>query len=274
MAETELVKAEEPGKLVTIDYGEDAGAGFEGQDANEIQISFIQIVQGLSDQIKPNKPKYIEGAKLGDMYDSVTNELLPSRLLFVPAFKQKAWTQWIDPEHGRGFIERHEKDAPFVIEAKRACGKNWGTIPVPGEPTHQLVETIYMYGIVVDDDRLFEPYMIGWASSKMRPYRAWNKKLNKCMTLNVRTKKKEKVPLFAHPVYITTTEEVNNAGQDYFNFTVTPEKGTVKDSLMTPEDERYQAARRLAEMVKSGEAVAAEEGPAPSDSANDGGGVY
>ena len=70
--------------------------------------------------------------------------------------------------------------------------------------------------------------------------------------------RKVRPPLFAHTVRVTSVEE-SAGGEDYFNFSLSPADGKVADSLQEPGSPALEAAKAVADMVKSGIARAAHE---------------
>ena len=66
------------GKLTTDlekAFAEDAGVGFEGVTSSDLQIPFLRILQAMSPQLKKSSPAFLEGAKMGDIFNTVTNKL-------------------------------------------------------------------------------------------------------------------------------------------------------------------------------------------------------
>lgn len=55
-------------------WAEDAGQGMEGIGASDIAIPFLGHVQALSKQLIEDDPKYIPNAKIGSLFNTVTNE--------------------------------------------------------------------------------------------------------------------------------------------------------------------------------------------------------
>lgn len=54
---------------------ENSGAGLENLDRNELKLPRLAIAQGLSPQLDPDKPEYIEDLRQGDMFNSVSGEV-------------------------------------------------------------------------------------------------------------------------------------------------------------------------------------------------------
>lgn len=75
MAKKDLEKVSS-GAMVVPDYikeGDHRGSEHIGKD--DIQMPRLTLAQGLSPQIVPTDPKYIEGLKLGEMFNNLTNEI-------------------------------------------------------------------------------------------------------------------------------------------------------------------------------------------------------
>lgn len=72
-------------------WQEDANQGLENIGAKDIAIPFIGHVQGLSKQLEEGNPKYIPEAKIGTIFNTVTNECFDGKsgILVVVADIQK-----------------------------------------------------------------------------------------------------------------------------------------------------------------------------------------
>lgn len=74
-------------------------AGTEDIRQDEIKLPRLAIAQGLSDQVTPGNSKHIEGLKLFDMFNDVTNEIYGSGpLRVVPVRRLVKWIEY-DPEN-------------------------------------------------------------------------------------------------------------------------------------------------------------------------------
>ena len=63
--ETSLVLDDRP------DWMKDGNRGSEEVSSNDITLPRLQIIQDLSPQHKKNKPEYIDGAEVGDFFNSL-----------------------------------------------------------------------------------------------------------------------------------------------------------------------------------------------------------
>lgn len=241
------------------DYGAHAGAGFEDQDASDISIPFLQILQALSPQLQKGNEKFIEGAEIGDIIDNVSNEVISGEILFVPALRFKQYVQWKKKDAGGGLVARYDKGDPFVQECIQATGQSFGKLDVPGEKDHELIETVYVVGNMyrgsLEADP--EPCILSFTSSKIKVFKKWNTAMNKAMVVVNGTK--QKVPLFANVAALGTVSETNSKNQTYSNYAIKPANGDIKSSLLAPDSQAFVDALALRDVFSAGEVVMADE---------------
>lgn len=242
--------------VATYDYSQDAGAGFENQTQADITIPFVAVLQALSPQVKDVSDGGVEGAKQGQLHNSVTDELFEGKtgVLFVPSYTEHLFTEWVPREAGGGFVGRHEVDSD-IVRAAKAASTEFGKYTT--ESGNQLAETFYVYGVLCPEGGALEPIVLGFTSTKIKVYRKWNTRLQ-MFTVPTKDGGKIQPPMFAHLTRLGTVSDSNTKG-DFFNFTLTPAEGEVKSSLLAPDDPRFQAAKDLRDMVRGGTAKAAEE---------------
>lgn len=237
-----------------VDYSAYTGTGFENQSNADIQVPFLRVLQALSPEVKPVEKGGVEGAKVGMLFNTVTQECYDS-VLFVPAVTKHIFNEWIPVDDGGGFIGTYEVTDPFVqecqLEAKKA-DLPFGRIKTPDK--HDLVETFDVYGILVTENNDPMPVIISFTSSKIKIYRKWMSSI-RMFVLNTPAGK-IKPDLFAHLTKISSQDEKNKAGQEYSNYRLTPAKGTLIESLLGSNDELFLAGRQMYDMVKQGIAKA------------------
>lgn len=249
MAQTEVAKREALA-VSKFDYGADANAGFEGQTSDEMQIPFLALLQALSPQV--SGAKKVKGAEAGALFNTVTESLLGSEVLFVPALREHVFVEWKPRKAGGGFVARHERESE-VVRAAIEAAKEFGKYTTPAG--NDLVETYYLYGMVVSGTDL-EPIVVAFSSTKIKVFKKWNTQVH-MFTVEVNGKK-QRPPRFAHLLKIKTTPQTNAKGT-FYNFVIEPANGSIKGSLLEPGDPRLQAAKALGEMVAAGKARAAYE---------------
>lgn len=79
------------------------GRGSENVETQDLIIPRIELVQALSKCLEEGGAEYIEGAKPGMFYNSVTRELYGNSLIVCPVFFKKQFLAWRDRKKGGGF---------------------------------------------------------------------------------------------------------------------------------------------------------------------------
>lgn len=249
-SETTAVATTGTTAVATFDYGNDAGAGFEGVKQTDLSIPFLQVLQSNSPQVENNDP---EGARAGMLYNTVTRELIQGSVNFLPVYKQDAYVEWVPRNKGGGFVAAHAEDSPVVKAALNARGDNKFEKLVL-DNGNELIETHYMYGLLLDETGA-SPLgfcVIGFTSTKIKPYRDF---------LTSMYMVKGKPPMFAFRAKIGSVKQQNEKGS-FFNFKIDPMRGeNWTATLINPavEGELLNAARDFREMISSGRATAAYE---------------
>lgn len=270
--EMALEKKEAPGELQVYDYGDDAGSGFEGQTPDHLAIPFIAVLQKGSPQVENDSPP---GAKSGNLFNTVTEELY-DEVFFVPAYKEHVFVEWVPRTKGGGFVDVHLPSSDVVKDAKKAArdaNADFGKYVSPDG--NDLVETFYVYGALTDEKA--EPNgefaVLAFSSTKIKKYKKWNTAISACQ-VPAPGGRKQRPPLFAHHVKLTTVREENPKGS-FHNFTLGPagvdeaDRPSVKASLLRPGHPAMDAAKSLADMVKDGLARASYD--TQSKASGDGG---
>jgi hypothetical protein len=265
---TAMTTPPETQAIEVFDYGDDAGQGFENQDMSDRKLPIIELLQSNSPEVAESKGKVWAGM----FRNTVTGEFY-EEVFFVPAVTDHCWTEWIPRDDGGGFRGRHRKDAKIVADAvARNDGRAIGKLPVPQapdpktgkpQPTHELVESFEIYGIVYDakTDEVLGFAMIPFTSTKIKVYRAWNSAIgNFAPTLGGKKLAPGQIPIFAHRVKMTAEAETK-ATNTYQIPVLSPAEGgdDLKNSLIGKNDARYIAAKKLHDDVLAGLAKAAYE---------------
>ena len=253
----EILTKTKPKSLSTMpDYGKDVGSGFEDTKGSDLSVPFLIVLQSNSPQVTERDPKEAES---GMIYNTVTRELVGGQegVVFLPCHKEgPVWVEWVPRNKGGGFVAIHEGNSPSVKGADSILH------PETGKPTrklrlgeNELVETFYMYGLLLEDDEEGESTkgfaVISFTSTKIKPFRDW---VTAMYTM------KGKPPLFANRARISTVKQQNDSG-NYYNFRVDPLKSTWVESLINPKTQKalLEEAKGFREMVASGMARGAFE---------------
>jgi hypothetical protein len=236
--------------LPAVGYENYSNAGFEGTSREDFAIPFLGVLQKTSPQLET-----VEGAKVGQIFNTVTNTLYDGEkgISFVPALTQHVFVEWKPRDEGGGFVGIHNPDSDVVKNCKAT--QEFGEFKTAAG--NDLVETFYVYGILVGDDTV-EQAVIAFTSTKIKRYKAW---LTKAKTVRMKTSDGKLIglPLFAHKYRLRTIKEKNNFG-DFYNFTVPDwDGGDAADARLATDSDVFQAAVAVNEAVLGGTAKAAHE---------------
>lgn len=256
-----VAKPAKGGALASFDYGEDSGAGFEGQDASHLSIPFLALLQSNSPQVTAEDSTL----KAGMLYNTVTEEAFKGSegVEFIPACVDHVFVEWVPRSKGggggAGFVGVHQVDSEIVMAAKarpRLADQKRSVLLT--EDGNELVETFYMYGVLVDSDgNQAGLAVLSFTSTKIKVYRNYSTKIS--LFNWKKAGMPARPPLFANRVRVTTVKQSNTQG-DFYNLVLTPAvDGDVAKSMLPPDSPLLAAARDVWNMVRSGAAKAAHQ---------------
>ena len=260
-----------------IDYGEDFDSGLEDVGRDEAGIPFLKFLQAQSPEVIGPSGK-IEGARAGLILNTGTQELVEG-VTIVPALRQHVYVEWRPKAQGGGLIGLHQPGIPMVeaaiaenaraIEAgensrKKAGKMKFGEFYTPDG--NELVETYYVYGVILDNDSPSGVVVIPFASTAIPVYKKqFISRARYCM-VDDGTGRKRNPPIYAHRVIITAGQESKD-GFTWFNPVITfAVDNNAVQSLMTPDHAGFLAARELKAMIEGGEIKPDLEKAATADS--------
>jgi len=258
-------KAETTTALAVPNYGEQfAGAGWENTDSGDFQIPFLNQLQALSPQCEDGGDRQVEGAKPGMFFNSVTQELYPSSVTLLIALTKHSFVEWKPQDQGGGFVGEYAIDSDVVREAKERASN---PIDLRTEAGNELVETYQVFALILDGDEVKDQVVISFSKTKIKRYK-------QIMTRLRTFKGSNRIPLFAHRLAMTSTNEKNAAGQPYKNVNLAPAvDNDVAASLLAGDSQLLELANALREAILEGAARAnfdsAEAGGARTASTDD-----
>lgn len=240
--------------LALSEYGDDSGAGFEDVSQEDLIIPFINILQKGSPLVDEDAATYVPGAKAGMLMNSVTEELHPGQegVIFIPVHKTHKFVEWVPRDQGGGFVAVYDPSDTMVMEARK--GQAFGKAETPDG--NDLVETFYMFGLLVEPDGSYNPSMIAFASTQISSYKRWMTQMRSIQTEDAGTGRRVTPPMFAHRFRIRT-KNMKKKEFTWHGFSITfANEGDPKKSIsaamasrLSVDDELYQAARECRELV-------------------------
>ena len=213
--------------------------------ARDTAIPYISILQTSSPQVNPSKAEYIESAKAGQLYNTVTQEAFDV-LEVIPVFYHLKYVEWKPREQGGGFIASHDADSGIIGQTKRDPMTNKYVL----SNGNHIVQTAYHYVLMVTNSG-YQNAVISMSSSQLKKSRRWN-------SLMLSQKIKGPSGMFTPPTYaftykLSTVSESNDRGS-WFGFSI--EKGDqVTDASI------YGESKAFAQSASSGAVDAKPQEP-------------
>lgn len=187
----EMVK-QQAGALAVIDLEEFTGGGLEEVSVRDMSIPFLKILQDLSPEVKKSKNEYIEGAEVGMICNTVTNELYQS-VSVVPCHFNFVVNEW-KPNRG-GYVATHQDGSPELERAKKA------------NPVNDFVDTANWY-VLINTPAGWSWGVIAFTSTQLKYSR---KMMTRLQSIKMQGKNGEFTPpLFAHIINASTTLETKD----------------------------------------------------------------
>lgn len=142
------------------------GRGSENVEMQDLVIPRIELVQALSHCLEEGGAEYIEGAKPGMFYNSVTRELYGPQVTVCPVFFKKQYLCWKDRKKGGGFGGAYDamQEANERIAQETEDQDAWEAVE-----THQQIVLV-----VNPETHETSEAVLSCARTKQKVSRQWN----------------------------------------------------------------------------------------------------
>lgn len=242
MAKTTEVAVKEKMEVgEVIDFGADAGGGFEGMDADCFAIPFLTLLQKMSPQCDETEGSYIEGARPGDFLNTASNKIYKGKdgLLIIPCAFIHKYNLWVPNRGGyRGSIT----PAEYAAMAKETRTNDKGKTEEFDVDGNIITNTMEHYVLVVNPDGTTEPALLAMTSTQLKKSKKWNT-LAQAICGN-------KKPAYSQIYRLTSIPESNDFGS-WAGI-------KIEHDSQVASMEVYEAAKAFRAMVQSGAAKTSE----------------
>ena len=191
-----------PGNTLPAHLQTGTGLGNENVTAGDMTIPRLDLIQQLSPQIIKSNAKYIEGAEVGDLFDSLSGALY-KQVFVVNLYYETSFAVFKQRKLGGGFEGNFDtqQSALAHLDAKGLDPKQY-----------DIVETAIHKCLMLDENGIpKQPVLIYMSGSKMKVSDSWNTKIQ------LEGKGADR---FATVWTLSSVEETNKQGQPYQNFRV------------------------------------------------------
>lgn len=245
-----------------IDFSTDVGGGMEGADRESFAVPFLRALQKMSPQVDEAQAEYVEGAKPGMLYNTVTGKLYDGKegVLVLPCAYQRRFIRWAPQGEAASFKGEY---TPEEVARMRETGEVQeldGKLYVPdsnGEvddkKCDRMDDTRSHFMLVIDEDG---------ASQAVMPLSSTQiKKSKQLMSIlsSVKVKGPNGMvtpPTWSNLVRVTTVPESNDQGS-WHGVKFTREG-------FTQEADLYQMGKAFHDAIDAGEAQVKYEEVDPS----------
>lgn len=251
---TKVTKKETTAVTEAIDYGQYAGtgdtpaAGMEHMTPDDMIVSFVTILQDLSPQVKPTHKGGVEGAEVGMICNTATQEIASGSdgVAFIPCWKEHTFAEWVPRNKGGDFVGLHEPLSEVVRIAKEES-KEFSKLYVGSNELH---ETFNIYGLCKFGEGAYSPAVLRFKSMSIKKYRMWMTMANN-VSINLPDGSVVKPPLFAQ-VYRLTSIEQTKGNDDFYNWNIAFDGGDATSSRLKPSSTEFKLAAQFYEAMKQG----------------------
>jgi len=220
----EIAKIEVGGDIAALDALLAGPTGFEGMDADCIQIPYLKIAQPTSDELKPSTPVYIKDLKMGDFFIPATRKVIgpEAKLVILKFYRSYATYDGVGPASKfKGIMDPDTYDRTIAPFARRERSY---TI---GQDGYRYVDTRNF--VILDyTDLDASPMIFGMTSTGISPSKKW---LTMAQSIHVkRNGIMQKAPMWV-AVWTLKTAMFSNDQGSYYQIN-TPEQAGYVHSLV------------------------------------------
>jgi hypothetical protein len=196
-------------------------------DRDDLAIPFIRVLQKGSPEVNPRDSKYVEGAEIGDFFNTVTRETYDGQegIVVVMAAYTKSFIEWRTRDAGGGFVADHGANEDAL---KKTTRDDRGRDMTP-EGTQITRNALYFIKLVNPETGDATSVALALSSTQLKKARQWN-----TIIANQRIRNPtdpDAAPITPRPYYmsyrLTTVPESNDKG-DWMGVKIEPYKPTLE----------------------------------------------
>jgi len=200
-------------EVAAVNIEQFADLGFENVGSKDLALPFLKVLGQLSPQVTAGDARYMENAKAGMIYNTVTSELYDGNkgISVIPCFYKLQYIEWRDRgmEGSGAPVNIYESDSDIMTKTTRA-DDNKDRL----ENGNYVEETASHYVLIVDKDAPKETALITMKSTQRKKSKKWNS-----MMMSIKAKRKDgsfyQPAMFTQVYNLKTVLEKNSLGSWY-----------------------------------------------------------
>lgn len=218
----------------------DSRAGNENVEFEDLVLPRVDLAQAMSPQLDEASDRYIEGLKVGDMFNNITGEIYGKTLDFIPLYFRKEYLLFKDRAAGGDFGGVYNSQAEAEHNMPDQDG-DW-----------EVIQADVNYVLILKENGTTEQAAISMTKTKIKKAR----RLNTLIAMS-------KGPRYAAIYRLASVKESNTKGS-FYNFDPARVGYIADEALFQTAEEAYKvlsenASTDYSDFQKSGEAVMDDE---------------
>tara|TARA_Y100000361_G_scaffold104242_1_gene93973 strand:+ start:4084 stop:4776 length:693 start_codon:yes stop_codon:yes gene_type:complete len=207
-------------KNVPTHVKEASGLGNENVSTEHLQTPRVKLLQQMNSEVDENHDAYVEGAKPGDLLNTVTNEIYGKEIYVINVHFTEDFVVWRKREKGGGLVAscKSKTEADELISQQDGSADDFEVIQTQ---SHLLIRKDAETGEIDTT-----PFLMDFASSKLRVSREWNTQIAQLGG-----------DRFSSLWKVSAVATQNRAGQKFQNLSV------MKEGWVTDDD--YELAKKV-----------------------------
>jgi hypothetical protein len=238
----EIAKRDETLPADLADLEALSGQGFEEADKDAFAIPFLRILQTGSPQVSEDESSYIDGAKPGMFFNTITNEVYGASLELIPITYSRSFIEWA-PNRG-GFVMDHGSD-PSILDRVVTIDDKHNSILDNGN----IIQDTRNHIVLLAEAPESGPIIMSMTSTGIKHSRKWMTLMQGVMLPN----STKKAPMFACKWLVNTVKNENDEGKWY---QIGDKSSTAVSMSGWVNKDQLAAAVECSKLVSSGDAKA------------------
>ena len=229
----QVAKKEKSDVALTSMFEQDKAGGMDGMGQGDFAMPFLRVLGQLSPEVNERDAKYVEGAKAGMIFNTVTKQAYDGveGVNVIPCGYKREYVEWSDRGEGTSApVAIHSVESGIIKEATRGADYK------DRLPNGNYLENTASYYVLTED---MQQALITMKSTQLKVSRSWNSMMN---SIKLQGKNGMFTPAaYSHVYNLSTVQQSNDKGT-WFGWNV-QKIGPVQDKNL------YESAKQFASSV-------------------------
>ena len=229
----QVAKKEKSDVALTSMFEQDQAGGMDGMGQGDFAMPFLRVLGQLSPEVNERDAKYVEGAKAGMIFNTVTKQAYDGveGVNVIPCGYKREYVEWSDRGEGTSApVAIHSVESGIIKEATRGADYK------DRLPNGNYLENTASYFVLTED---MQQALITMKSTQLKVSRSWNSMMN---SIKLQGKNGMFTPAaYSHVYNLSTVQQSNDKGT-WFGWNV-QKVGPIQDKNL------YEAAKQFASSV-------------------------